>query len=181
MYLTLRHKIQASARFVDTDGMKIRSVQVTMNNGTASYCDGLLNDEDGPAIKLNDGTSYCYADGQLQNPDRDTPAIVTANGDKFNLDCGILSATDRPAITLADGTEVWVVGGVIHKDEGPAIVSPHHKVWVTSGKIVDFETNADVMGLLTLVKKVSELVGILSGPIGSRCYAESEYVIKFDE
>jgi hypothetical protein len=116
-----------------------------------------------------DGTIYHYDKGFLHNPDSDSPAIVTANGDKFNFESGKLhSVSGKPAITLADGTEVWAEYGVIHRDVRPAIVRGSDKIWFIHGKVTYIMSDSNTVELSNIIREVSELAGCFGGPIEGR-------------
>ena len=121
-----------------------------------------------PAIAKSVNVDGASCDNEyLHNPGHTSATlIVTIEGDKFNFGSSVLNNVNGPAISFADGTEVWVEDGVVHRDGRPAIVNSDHQIWVTNGEIVDFKTTS-VVNLLSLMQKVFELMGLLSGPIAT--------------
>jgi len=96
--------------------------------------DGKLHKDDGPAVKLANGTAIWYFHGRKHR--RDGPAIIHPDGTQewFNLNGH--HRIGGPAVEHPDGRETWFYRNKMHREDGPAdYTSPNDYSWYYHGKL----------------------------------------------
>lgn len=103
-------------------------------NGTQEWWQwGLKHRVNGPAVVKPDGTvEYWYLGYPAGSaPDRNgnfepaNPTVKTSMGDTDDYRVyGVLHREDGPAVVKEDGTQEWWVAGKRHREDGPAIIYP---------------------------------------------------------
>lgn len=83
------------------------------------YRNGVLHNEDGPAIIQADGRKEWWINGVRHR--EDGPAVERPNGTQYWFYCGQVHRVDGPAVIYADGTKKWLIKNLLHREDGPAI------------------------------------------------------------
>ena len=97
------------------------------------YKDGALHRTDGPAVIWSDGRKEWWEDGSLTNV-RCIPNEMTDDMASFWFKNGIFHRKDGPAVSSGWGYEAYYVYGKPHRIGGPAIIWPNVHNGSTSRK-----------------------------------------------
>jgi hypothetical protein len=65
-----------------------------------------------------------YSDGEI-------PAIVFKHRDLYH----VIAINSGHILVYKDGTRIYTHHGLIHRDDGPAIISPTYQIWASHGLI----------------------------------------------
>jgi len=106
------------------------------------YKNGKVHREDGPAIIWADGTQVWFKNNKAHR--EDGPAIIEPDGSqswflegkKYSKEeFDVIRNKYTSHIKLTDGTQKWYKNGVLHREDGPAIIEPNgHQVWYFNGR-----------------------------------------------
>jgi len=112
-------------------------IELLKTPGVVKFEGRVVGDQDGPAIKLEDGTDFWFRNGEF------VKMISTADDQKIFVHCGstwhlkgsLLHRIGGPAYIGADGAVGYYVDGMLHREEGPAIIEANGtKEWFLDGK-----------------------------------------------
>lgn len=117
----------------DDDGNPKNGFEVSENETTRWFKDGLLHREDGPAVKTKDGAERWYQNGKLHR--EDGPAIVSEKEQVWALNGRFHRGDDKPAVLREDKTQAWFIDGYRHRENGPAVIKADGtKEWYVRGR-----------------------------------------------
>jgi len=116
--------------------MKEYKVKVFSDRTEWYNLDGKLHRENGPAIKLANGSKEWYLDGKRHRE-------------------------DGPAIEYTSGSKEWYLHGKLHREDGPAVEWVNgSKQWCLNGKyLAEEEFNNRTQTIEMTVEEISKRIG----------------------
>ena len=107
-----------------------QQIQVLPNGTKIHLYAGSPHREDGPAVERPDGFKAWYFHGKCHR-DGDLPAIIREDGSeewhhhgqKHRITVGPDGKT-LPAMVEASGYKAWYLDGLLHNEDGPAVMRP---------------------------------------------------------
>lgn len=105
---------------------------ITTNGAKHWYINGKLHRDDGPALICPMGSKYWYKNGLKHR--EDGPAVIERTYEAWYID-GKLHREDGPAMVHTNGVEHWYINGLHHREDGPAVIQENYKAWYINGKL----------------------------------------------
>lgn len=98
------------------------------------YKYGKLHLIEGPAVIYENGDKYWYQYGRLHRDD-DKPSIEFSNGEKRWFKNGVIHRGEEkgPAVIFSENEYEYHINGLLHRENGPALIRNHKKSWFREG------------------------------------------------